>query len=69
MLTPITESELVAIIHSNNLLPQIVRTIKEIDKTRNGFVTSTELDDIFKVYYPFLENRDIKQVLKQYQCV
>ena len=26
-------------------------TIKEIDKDHNGFVTSTELDDIIKLYY------------------
>ena len=35
----------------DNKLKSIVLTIKEIDKDHNGFVTSTELDDIIKLYY------------------
>ena len=35
----------------DNKLAEIVRTIKEIDRQHNGFVTSTEMDDILKVTY------------------
>ena len=48
-LKPITEQELVQIINANNKLVEIIRTIKEIDKQHNGFVTVTELDDILKI--------------------
>ena len=50
-LTPISELEFVQIIVKNNKLAEIIRTIKEIDKQRNGFVTSSELDDILKIIY------------------
>lgn len=36
---------------NDNKLKSIMLTIKEIDKDHNGFVTSTELDDIIKLYY------------------
>ena len=29
-----------------------MRIIKSIDKDHNGYVTSTELDDILKILYP-----------------
>jgi hypothetical protein len=48
----------------------VIRTIKEIDKQRNGFVTSTELDDILKVFYKEeLKGKDIKPVLKKYASI
>ena len=46
---PITEQELVQIFSRNNKLVEVIRTIKEIDKQHNGFVTTTELDDILKI--------------------
>jgi len=29
-----------------------MKMIKEIDKDHNGYVTTTELDDILKIIYP-----------------
>jgi len=31
---------------------EMMRRINEIDKEHNGYVTSTELDDIIKLSYP-----------------
>jgi reverse gyrase len=54
----------------NNKLADIVRTIKEIDRQHNGFVTSTELDDILKVIYKEeLQDKDLKPMLKKYASI
>lgn len=50
-LLPITEDEIFQVFAHDNKLKSIMLTIKEIDKDHNGFVTSTELDDIIKLYY------------------
>jgi hypothetical protein len=69
-LTPITEKELVDIIAGDNKLVDIIRTIKEIDRQRNGFVTTTELDDILKLQYrDKLEGRDLIPILKKYASI
>jgi Ca2+-binding EF-hand superfamily protein len=33
--------------------------VKSIDKDRNGFVTCQELDDIVKMVYPELQNKEL----------
>ena len=41
--------------------------IHEIDKDCNGYVTSTELDDILKILYPNeLQNKNLKPILKPF---
>jgi Ca2+-binding EF-hand superfamily protein len=58
------------IINSNNKLAEIIRTIKEIDKQHNGFVTTTELDDILKMYYKEdLGDKDLRQIMKKYASI
>lgn len=67
---PISEKELVQIIANNNKLVELIKTIKEIDKQRNGFVTTTELDDILKILYKTeLENRDLMPIMKKYASI
>lgn len=39
-------------IFKDNQMLDMMRRIKEIDKEHNGYVTSTELDDIIKLSYP-----------------
>lgn len=69
-LHPLTETELVLIFHRNNRLADIVRTIKEIDKQHNGFITTTELDDILKLFYKNeLANKDLKHIMKKYASI
>lgn len=69
-LIPITESELVEIMFRTNKLSEVIRTIKEIDKQRNGFVTTTELDDILKINYKEdLINRDLRMIMKKYASI
>ena len=44
--------------------------IKEIDASHNGYVTSTELDDILKIIYKQeLENKDISHIIKKYSSI
>ena len=70
MLLPISEGELVQIIYRNNRLTEILRTIKEIDKQHNGFITTTELDDILKLNYKEeLGNKDLRLVMKKYSSI
>jgi Ca2+-binding EF-hand superfamily protein len=44
--------------------------IKEIDASHNGYVTSTELDDIFKIIYKEdLNNKDISHIIRKYSSI
>ncbi len=64
------EEEFTQLLISKNKLADIIRTIKEIDRQHNGFVTSTELDDILKVIYKEeLKDRDLKPMLKKYASI
>ena len=66
----ISEAELIGIFAKENKIVNIWRIIKEIDKDHNGYVTSTELDDIIKMHYPKeLEDRDLKEVIKKYSSL
>lgn len=53
----------------NNTLANIMRTIKQIDRDNNGYVTTTELDDILKLNFPQLENRKIKAMMREYESI
>jgi len=44
-------------------LSELMRVIAEIDIDRNGYVTLTELDDILKMLFPELANRNLKSIL------
>jgi Ca2+-binding EF-hand superfamily protein len=42
-----------------------MRTIKQIDRDNNGYVTSTELDDILKLTFPEeLKGKNLKPLFK-----
>ena len=62
--TNYTFEDLALLIHKNNKLVDIMRKIKEIDKEHNGYVTSTELDDILKLTYKELASKNLKQMFK-----
>ena len=48
----------------------IMRRIKEIDKERNGYVTSTELDDIIKLSYGSeLAGKSLQSIFKPYASI
>jgi hypothetical protein len=50
-----------------SLIDLVMLTIKDIDKERNGYVTSAELDDILKLYCPDrLGNRDLTPILNKF---
>jgi uncharacterized membrane protein YkoI len=67
---PYSLERLAQLIHSNNKLVDIMRAIKEIDKEHNGYVTSTELDDILKLTYKQeLANKNLKVLFKPYASI
>jgi len=66
----LTEAELVQIIHNDNKIKEVVRTIYEIDKQRNGYITTTELDDILKLNYKEkLANKDLRLMMRKYASI
>lgn len=66
----LTEAELVRIIYKDNKIKEIVRTIYEIDKQRNGYITTTELDDILKLNYKEeLANKDLRLMMRKYASI
>ena len=65
-----TFDELVKIIYNKKKLVDIARMIKEIDKEHNGYVTSTELEDILKLTYNSdLKGKDVKNAFKEYASI
>lgn len=47
-----------------------MKTVNEIDKDHNGYVTATELDDILKLYYPeTLSNRELVPIIKKFSSI
>lgn len=65
-----TLGDLARLIHKDNKLIDIVRRIKEIDKEHNGYVTSTELDDILRISYKKeLEGKNVKAMFKPYSSI
>ena len=48
----------------------IMKRINEIDKEHNGYVTSTELDDILKLSYKNkLSEFNVKRIFKPYASI
>lgn len=48
----------------------IMRAIKDIDKEHNGYVTSTELDDILKINYKNeLTDKNLKEIFRPYASI
>jgi len=69
-LWPISDKEFINIIRKNNKMDAVMRTIKEIDKDHNGYVTRTELDDILKMYYPpELDEKDMNPIIKRFGSI
>jgi hypothetical protein len=69
-LKPISMEELILIIYKDNHMLDIMRRINEIDKEHNGYVTSTELDDIIKLSYPkLLADTNLKKLFKPYVSI
>ena len=60
---------MVQIILRNNQLNQVWRAIKEIDKDNNGYVTNSELDDIFKLHFAELEDKNLKKLFRPFESL
>ncbi len=47
-----------------------MRSIKQIDKDNNGYVTSTELDDILKLTFPEeLKGKNLKPLFRPFESL
>jgi len=57
----ITQIEFIEVFKGENKLGELMRIIQTIDRDHNGYVTSTEMDDILKLLYPDkLKNYNLK---------
>ena len=54
---------------NENKLPFIMRSIKDIDQDNNGYVTTTEFEDILKVHYPELADKNLKKLFKPFASI
>ena len=69
-LLPMTEDQLYAAIARSQKVGKIMRSIKDIDQDNNGYVTTTELDDILKYHMPQeLSNRSLKPLFKPFASI
>lgn len=47
-----------------------MKKIRDIDREHNGYVTSTELDDILKLTYPVeLKDKNLKLIFKPFASI
>lgn len=58
--------EFIDVFKKENKLAELMETIRLIDRDHNGYVTSTEMDDILKIIYPSLVPYNLKPILKPY---
>lgn len=49
---PISVTEFLNVFALENRMPQVTTMIRSIDKQRNGYITTSEMDDILKEVYP-----------------
>jgi Ca2+-binding EF-hand superfamily protein len=68
-LEPITDEELIIQMFKNNQMREVMLMIKQIDKDHNGYVTLTELDDILKIRYESLKNKDLSLVINKFASI
>lgn len=68
-LEPYKFPQLVQLMVRENKLPFISRSIRDIDQDNNGYVTTTELEDIIKYHYPQLANKNLKKMFKPYASI
>lgn len=69
-LIPLKFDELVSMFTTNNKMLDIMRRINEIDREHNGYVTSTELDDIVRLAYgKELTGKSLKQLFRPYSSI
>lgn len=47
----------------------ILKSIKDIDQDNNGYVTTTELEDILKLHYPLLKEKNLKKMFKPFASI
>lgn len=64
-----TLKQLVQKLYDSKKYPALLRSIKDIDQDNNGYVTTTELDDMLKVHLPELKDKDLKKLFKPWASI
>ena len=63
-------TELFQLLHGNNKLKEISLAFKEIDPERTGMITSTEMDDIFRHFYPDeFKDKHVFEFVKPFEVI
>ena len=65
----LTYEKLIDVFANENKLPFIMRSIKDIDQDNNGYVTTTEFEDILKLHYPELNEKNLKKLFKPFASI
>ena len=65
-LKPISEEEFYMNFIRNNKLKEIMLNIRQVDTDHKKYVTNLELDDIIKISYPNLIDRDLMPILDKH---
>jgi len=64
----LSTDEFVDVFQKENKLSDVMRLIFTIDHDHNGYITSTEMDDILKITYPKeLSDKNLKKVFQMFR--
>lgn len=67
---PMESQDLLQLLHSNNKLKEISLAFREIDPSRTGMITSPEMDDIFRHFYPEeFKEKHLFEILKPFEVI
>ena len=61
--------QLIDLFVEEDKLPFILKSIKDIDQDNNGYVTTTELEDILKLHYPAIKQKNLKKIFKPFASI
>ena len=61
--------QLIDLFVEEDKLPFILKSIKDIDQDNNGYVTTTELEDILKLHYPVIKQKNLKKIFKPFASI
>ena len=65
----LTYDQLINLFIKEDKLPFILKSIKDIDQDNNGYVTTTELEDILKLHYPIIKQKNLKKIFKPFASI
>lgn len=62
--------EFLQLLHNNNKMKEISLSFRQIDPDRTGYLTSPELDDLFRYYYPDeFKDKHMFEIVKPFEII